>query len=93
MPKKRSKFQTKAEYYAVRALLGAIGLLPLKTSMKAGESLGKTIVSLFPRLKKTGRRNLEIALPDLPAGEKENRSVIKGGGRGLQSSSFFIYPL
>ncbi len=71
MPKKRSPFQTKIEYYAVRALIGAIGLFPLKTSMNVGKSAGKFIGSLIPKLKKTGRRNLQIALPDLPENQKE----------------------
>ena len=71
MPKKRSALQTKIEYYAVRALIGAIGSFPLKTSMKIGKGTGKFIGSLIPKLKKTGRRNLEIALPQLPESEKE----------------------
>ncbi len=71
MPKKRSGFQTKIEYYAVRGLMGAIGLFPLKTSMNIGKSIGKIIGLLIPKLKKTGRRNLQIALPDLPENQKE----------------------
>jgi Kdo2-lipid IVA lauroyltransferase/acyltransferase len=83
--KKRTPFQTKAEYFAVRALLGAIRVFPLKTSMSLGKFLGKTVVSLFPRLKKTGRRNLEIALPDLPEAEKEKilRGTFESLGRQL----------
>ncbi|HLM02733.1 MAG TPA: lysophospholipid acyltransferase family protein [Pyrinomonadaceae bacterium] len=88
MPKKRGKIQTKAEYYAVRALLGAVGLLPLRASMSAGKSLGKTIVSLFPKLKKTGRRNLEIALPDLPAEEKEK--ILSGTFESLGRQLGFV---
>ncbi len=71
MPKKRNPFQTKLEYYAVRALIGAIGAFPLKTSMKIGGASGKFIGSLIPKLKKTGRRNLEIALPEIAEPEKE----------------------
>lgn len=71
MPKKRSGFQTKIEYYAVRVLIGAIGLFSLKASMKIGKFTGKTVASLLPKLKKTGRRNLEIALPELSETAKE----------------------
>lgn len=71
MPKKRSNFQIKLEYFAVRALIGAIGIFPLETSMSVGKSAGKFIGSLIPKLKKTGRRNLEIALPETSAEEKE----------------------
>ena len=88
MPKKRSNLQTKAEYYAVRFVLGAIGTLPLKISMRAGKTLGKAVVSLFPRLKKTGRRNLEIALPDLPAAEKEK--ILSGTFESLGRQLGFV---
>lgn len=71
MPKKRSAFQTKLEYFAVRALVGAIGAFPLKTSMKIGRVSGKLIGSRLSKLNKTGRRNLEIALPELNDAEKE----------------------
>ncbi|MDQ6788893.1 MAG: lysophospholipid acyltransferase family protein [Acidobacteriota bacterium] len=71
MPKKRSSFQTKIEYYAVRALIGAIGVFPLKMSMRIGKGAGKFIGSLIPKLKKIGRRNLEIALPELNEAERE----------------------
>jgi Kdo2-lipid IVA lauroyltransferase/acyltransferase len=88
MPKKRSNLQTKAEYYAVRALLGAIGVFPLKASMKAGKTLGKAVVSLFPRLKKNGRRNLEIALPEIPAAEKEK--ILSGTFESLGRQLGFV---
>ncbi len=71
MPKQRSSFQTKIEYFAVRALLGAIGVFPLKTSMKVGKGAGRFFGSLMPKLKKTGRKNLEIALPETSETVKE----------------------
>lgn len=71
MSKKRSSFQTKIEYYAARALIGAIGLFPLETSMRIGKGAGKFIGSRLSKLKKNGRRNLEIALPNLSDAEKE----------------------
>jgi len=71
MPKKRSKLQSKSELLAVRSLLGAIGALPLETSMRFGKSVGRFFAQRFPKLQKTARRNLEIALPDLSAAEKE----------------------
>ena len=71
MPKKRSPLQTKLEYYAARSLVGAIGLFPLKTSMRIGKGAGRFIGSRLAKLQKTGRRNLEIALPELPENEKD----------------------
>jgi len=91
MPKKRSKFQTKLEYYAVRGVVGAIGLFPLKTSMSIGKNIGYAIGSLIPKLKKAGRRNLEIAFSDLSAEEKEKilRGTFESLGRHLGFVSHF----
>ena len=72
MSKKRSNFQNKSELLAVRGLLGAIGALPLETSMRFGKSLGRFLGSRFPKLQKTARRNLDIAFPEMPAEEKDN---------------------
>lgn len=76
MPKKRGKFQTKAEYYAVRFVLGVLGAFPLRVSMWIGKTAGKIVSSLFPRLKKTAARNLEIALHHLP--DKEKEKILSG---------------
>lgn len=91
MPKKRSNFQTKLEYYLTRAIVGAIGVFPLKTSMSIGKNIGYSIGSLIPKLKKTGRRNLEIAMPHLSDNEKENilRGTFKSLGRHLGFVSHF----
>ena len=71
MSKKRSNLQNKSELLAVRSLLGAIGALPLETSMRFGKSLGRFLGSRFPKLQKTARRNLDIAFPEMPAEEKD----------------------
>src|SRR4028119_2415244 len=91
MSKKRSNLQNKSELLAVRSLLGAIGALPLETSMRFGVSLGKFIGSRFPKLQKIARRNLEIALPELPESEKEKivRGTFESLGRHLGFVSHF----
>ena len=91
MPKKRSRLQNKSELYAVRSLLGAIGALPLETSMRFGKSLGKFIGTRFPKLQKTARRNLAIALPELSEAEKERivRGTFESLGRHLGFVSHF----
>ncbi|MGI8469822.1 MAG: lysophospholipid acyltransferase family protein [Pyrinomonadaceae bacterium] len=71
MSKKRSSLQNKSELFAVRSLLGAIGALPLRASMRLGKSTGRFLAKRFPKLQKTARRNLEIALPELSETEKE----------------------
>ncbi len=91
MSKKRSSFQTKIEYYAARALIGAIGLFPLETSMRIGKGAGKFIGSRLSKLKKNGRRNLEIALPNLSDAEKERilNGTFESLGRQLGFVSHF----
>ncbi len=91
MPKKKSKLQNKAELLAVRSLLGAIGVLPLETSMRFGKSFGKFIAKRFPKLQKTARRNLEIAFPKLSEAEKEKiiHGTFESLGRHLGFVSHF----
>ncbi len=75
----------------MRSFLGAVGALPLETSMKFGKSLGKFIGSRFPKLTKTARRNLEIAFPEMPEVEREKiiRGTFESLGRHLGFVSHF----
>jgi KDO2-lipid IV(A) lauroyltransferase len=89
--KKRSNLQTKSELFAVRSLLGAIGALPLATSMRFGKAVGKFLARRFPKLQKTARRNLEIAWPELSREEKERivHGTFESLGRHLGFVSHF----
>jgi len=91
MPKKRSKIQNKSELIAVRSLLGAIGALPLATSMRFGKSVGKFFAKRFPKLQKTAKRNLEIAFPEMPDAEREKiiHGTFESLGRHLGFVSHF----
>jgi Kdo2-lipid IVA lauroyltransferase/acyltransferase len=83
--KRRGTLQTNLEYFAVRSVVGFIGLFPLKTSMNIGAAIGEFIALLVPKLKKTAHRNLELALPDLSDTEKSNilRGCLRSLGRQL----------
>ncbi|MBK8810374.1 MAG: lysophospholipid acyltransferase family protein [Acidobacteria bacterium] len=91
MPKKRSKLQNNAELIAMRSLLGAIGALPFKTSLRFGKAVGRFLSKRFPRLLKTARRNLEIAMPEITEEEKERivRGTFESLGRHLGFVSHF----
>jgi len=91
MSRKKNNLQTKIEYFAVRGLIGAIGVFPLKTSMSIGKTAGKFIGSIVPKIKKTGRRNLEIALPELSEDKKEQilNGTFESLGRHLGFVSHF----
>jgi KDO2-lipid IV(A) lauroyltransferase len=88
VPKKHSKIKTKAELYAVRSLLGAIGTLPLETSMRFGKSVGRFLAKRFPKLRKTARRNLEIAFPEMT--EPEREKIIHGTFESLGRHLGFV---
>ncbi len=88
MPKKKSNLQNKSELFAVRSLLGAIGALPLETSMRFGKSVGVFLAKRFPKLQKTARRNLEIALPELA--EAERNKIVTGTFESLGRHLGFV---
>jgi len=91
VPKKKSNFQNKSELLAVRSLLGAIGALPLETSMRFGKAVGRFLAKKFPKLKRTARRNLEIAFPEMADAEKEKIALgtFESLGRHLGFVSHF----
>lgn len=71
MPKKRSHIRNLTELLAVRAIFAAVGAFPLRTSMRLGERLGVFLGRHLRRLRKTARRNLEIAFPGISEAERE----------------------
>lgn len=76
MPRERSKFRLKTEAAAVRFVFAVVGLFPLKVSMAIGRGFGRAISRLIPKLRKSASRNLEIAMPDISAKEKDR--IISG---------------
>lgn len=88
MPKKRSNLQNKSELVAVRSLLGAIGALPLATSMRFGKSVGRFLAKKFPKLQKTAKRNLEIAMPEITESEREK--IVEGTFESLGRHLGFV---
>lgn len=75
----------------MRSLLGAIGALPLETSMRFGKSVGRFLAERFPKLQRTARRNLEIAFPETAESEREKilRGTFESLGRHLGFVSHF----
>ena len=91
MPKNKSNFQTKLEYLTVRGILGAFGLLPLHLSMNLGAAFGRVFQTFAPKLNRVGRRNLELALPDSGAVQRQKilRGVFENLGRQMGFVSHF----
>jgi KDO2-lipid IV(A) lauroyltransferase len=67
---KPGKLQAALEYALARAILSGLGILPRSLALGLGLSIGH-LGSLMPgNLRRTGRRNLEIAFPEMSEGER-----------------------
>lgn len=82
---KRGRLQTKLEYALARLVFTSLGMLPRSVSVSVGRGLGQLGYLMFGDLRRTGRRNLDIAFPELGEDEKERiiRSCFDSLGRVL----------
>ena len=73
---KPGKLQTALEYSLARMVLSGLGVLPRPLAIGVGLTIGR-LASLLPgSLQRTGKRNLEIAFPEMP--ETERRKLLRG---------------
>jgi Kdo2-lipid IVA lauroyltransferase/acyltransferase len=92
MARRRGKFRTDLEYAAVRALLAALGALPRPAAVAVGRAFGRLAYMLAGGLRRTGMRNLELAFPEMPEGERARtlrRSMVT---LGRQLGEFSQFP-
>jgi len=89
---KSGKVQTTLEYAAVRALLSGFGALPRSVAVATGCGIGHIAYALAGGLKRTGRRNLELAFPEL--GAREHARILRGSfvSLGRQLGEFSQFP-
>ena len=75
----------------MRALLAGLGLLPRSAAVAAGRGLGSVAYVLCRELRRTGRRNLELAFPEKSEHERTRilRSCFRNLGRLLGEFSQF----
>ena len=80
------------EYAFARSLLTLMGALPRGVARSAGAGLGAVAWRVLPRLRRTGLRNLELAYPQMPAGERAR--ILRGLYRhlGWQLGEFCQMP-
>jgi KDO2-lipid IV(A) lauroyltransferase len=78
---KPGKFQTSLEYALARTLLSGLGILPRPVAVALGLSIGRVAYFLLGSLRRTGRRNLEIAFPEMP--ETERKRLLRGSFASL----------
>ncbi len=69
------------EYLSLRAVVGAVGVLPRSVARSVGATLGSVIFHTLSRLRQTGLRNLEMAFPEKTPAERER--ILRGVYRSL----------
>jgi Kdo2-lipid IVA lauroyltransferase/acyltransferase len=87
----QASFRTNLEYWAARVLLGLFSLLPFRMALSLGSFLGRGFYHLAGGLRRTGRRNLELAFPELGNGERDRllKACFENLGRLLGVFSHF----
>lgn len=85
MTKARSPWADFAVYAAVRALVGLIQALPLRTAMAMGESLGRLAYRLDKRHRQVALENLAHAFPETMA------DTVPGGARRREAMALSTF--
>lgn len=68
---KHGKLQIALEYALARAILSGLGVLPRPVAIAVGLSIGRLAYLLPGNLRRTGRRNLDIAFPEMSEPERK----------------------
>ena len=87
----KSRLQIDLEYLIARPLLALFGMLPLRAALFVGSKMGRGAYYFSGRLRRTGKRNLELAFPELPPSERQRflRGCFENLGRLLGVFSQF----
>ena len=80
------------EYLPVRLLAALVGALPRTLARAFGITLGLLAYALYPRLRRVGLRNLQLAFPD--KSRKEKKRILRGVyvNLGRQLAEFCLFP-
>jgi KDO2-lipid IV(A) lauroyltransferase len=78
---KRVDLREWVEDFALRLLVGAVGLLPRSLARAVGAGIGAVAWRLLGRLRAVGLRNLKLAFPEKT--DAERRSILRGMYRSL----------
>ena len=78
---KQGKLQITIEYVAARVIFASLSHLPLPVAMGVGRAIARLAYLLAGRLRRTGQRNLALALPEKT--EEERRALLLGCFRSL----------
>lgn len=88
---KLGKTRSYLEYFFVSSILKVLAILPRPVRLKVAYFFGYLGYLLAKRLRKTARKNLEMALPDLSSQRHEEiiKGVFRNFGRLLAEFSYF----
>ncbi len=88
---KRSNLQTNLEYATTYMVVSGLALLPRSLAIRIGQLLGKSAYRLSSKLRRTGERNLELALPQISRSERQRilRGCFVSLGRQLGEFTHF----
>ncbi|HMF90549.1 MAG TPA: lysophospholipid acyltransferase family protein [Candidatus Angelobacter sp.] len=80
------------EYFPLRALAALVGALPRPLARAFGIGLGLLAYAFHPRLRRVGRRNLDLAFPGKNRTEK--KKILRGVyiNLGRQLAEFCLFP-
>lgn len=73
---KQGKLKTALEYSLAKALISGLGMLPRSVAIALGRAMGYLAYRIPGNLRRTGERNLELALPELSSLEKKR--ILRG---------------
>jgi len=77
----RASLDQRVEYWCLRLIVAAMGALPRPLARAAGAALGWMVYLLLGRLRRVGRRNLEMAFPE--KSEAERAKILREMYRSL----------
>jgi Kdo2-lipid IVA lauroyltransferase/acyltransferase len=72
---KHGKLQTLGEYLLARSVLAALGIVPVSLATGVGRAMGFIAYASARNLRRTGKRNLELAFPE--KSEFERRKILR----------------
>ena len=78
---KHGKLQTIVEYASSRSVLAALGVMPPRIAIGLGRAMGRIAYASAGNLRRTGKRNLELAFPD--KSERERTAILRSCFRSL----------
>lgn len=93
MAKQQGQARSYLEYLLVRTLLTSLAILPRKLRFQVANLFAHFGYRLAKRLRRVANRNLEMALPDLSADQRDTiiRGIFRNFGRLLAEFSYFPY--